>query len=788
MNNRPQRKGPNAGTMPAEKANDFKSAIKRLFSELKSFHVLIIISLMLAAISSILSIVAPDKLSSLTDTISEGLVIDTKNFQEINTRITNSFNEEQIKTTIPAILEITINQDTTTKIMTSSDITAKEKEQYQNLLSSISKEKDKSNLINSLTDLPNSILTIILPETVYQNQTITSEDKIKLVQFLKVFSEGENKDNITVEIPTSISNILFKEFEIKNSRITPLEQAKFVNILGNLNQDATTTELYSHLDKMPENIRKIIEPTMDMDKIKDIAIFLCILYIASALFNFIQSISMTIVANKFANLLRKKISIKINKLPLKYFDKHQSGDILSRITNDVDTIGGSMNQSLATLVSASTLFIGTIIMMFITNWIMALTAIISSLLGFIFMFAILGKSQKYFVARQTELGNLNSHIEEVYSGLNVVKAYNGKKECDEKFDELNKKVYECNRKSQFLSGLMHPIMGFIGNFGYVAVCIVGALLTMNNMTTFGVIVAFMTYIRLFTNPLNQIAQAMTSLQTTAAAGERVFEFIDEEEMSSQENIKIKLNKKKVKGKIEFENVVFKYDGNDNPTIKNFSASAKPGQKIAIVGPTGAGKTTMVNLLMKFYEINSGDIKIDDVSTKDLTRENIHDLFTMVLQDTWLFNGTIKENIIYNRKNITQKRVEEVCKTVGIDHFINTLPQGYDTILSDNDSVSAGQRQLITIARGMIEDAPFLILDEATSNVDTRTEELVQKAMDKLTEGKTSFIIAHRLSTIKNADLILVMKDGNIIETGNHKQLIEKNGFYADLYNSQFQNQ
>lgn len=788
MNNRPQRKGPNAGPMPAEKANDFKSAIKRLFSELKSFHVLIIISLMLAAISSILSIVAPDKLSSLTDTISEGLVIDTKNFQEINTRITNSFNEEQIKTTIPAILGITINQDTTTKIMTSSDITAKEKEQYQNLLLSISKEEDKSNLINSLTNLPNSILTIILPETVYQNQTITSEDKIKLVQFLKVFSEEENKNNITVEIPTSIANILFKEFEIKNSRITPLDQAEFVNILGNLNQDATTTELYSHLDKMPENIRKIIKPTMDMDKIKDITIFLCILYIASALFNFIQSISMTIVANKFANLLRNKISIKINKLPLKYFDKHQSGDILSRITNDVDTIGGSMNQSLATLVSASTLFIGTIIMMFITNWIMALTAIISSLLGFIFMFAILGKSQKYFVARQTELGNLNSHIEEVYSGLNVVKAYNGKKECDEKFDELNKKVYECNRKSQFLSGLMHPIMGFIGNFGYVAVCIVGALLTMNNMTTFGVIVAFMTYIRLFTNPLNQIAQAMTSLQTTAAAGERVFEFIDEEEMSSQENIKIKLNKKKVKGKIEFENVVFKYDGNDNPTIKNFSASAKPGQKIAIVGPTGAGKTTMVNLLMKFYEINSGDIKIDDVSTKDLTRENIHDLFTMVLQDTWLFNGTIKENIIYNRKNITQKRVEEVCKTVGIDHFINTLPQGYDTILSDNDSVSAGQRQLITIARGMIEDAPFLILDEATSNVDTRTEELVQKAMDKLTEGKTSFIIAHRLSTIKNADLILVMKDGNIIETGNHKQLIEKNGFYADLYNSQFQNQ
>ena len=497
---------------------------------------------------------------------------------------------------------------------------------------------------------------------------------------------------------------------------------------------------------------------------------------------------MTNVANKFARKLRSNISNKINKLPLKYFDRHQAGDILSRVTNDVDTIAQSMNQSLSTLVSAITLFVGTVIMMFVTNWIMAITAIVSSLLGFIFMFAILGKSQKYFVARQVELGNLNSHIEEVYSGLNVVKAYNGKKESDQKFDELNKKVYECNRKSQFLSGLMHPMMNFIGNFGYVAVCIVGALLTMNDLTTFGVIVAFIMYIRLFTSPLSQIAQAMTSLQSTAAASERVFEFMDEEEMSSQKQIKKVLDKKKVKGKIEFENVVFKYDGNDTPTIKNFSAIAKPGQKVAIVGPTGAGKTTMVNLLMKFYEINSGDIKIDGVSTKELTRENIHDLFTMVLQDTWLFNGTIKENIIYNRKNVTDKQVEEVCKTVGVSHFINTLSEGYDSIINDNDSVSAGQRQLITIARGMIEDAPFLILDEATSNVDTRTEELVQKAMDKLTEGRTSFIIAHRLSTIKNADLILVMKDGNIIETGTHNQLLKKNGFYAELYNSQFQNE
>ena len=527
------------------------------------------------------------------------------------------------------------------------------------------------------------------------------------------------------------------------------------------------------------------EPFMDMDTIKGIALFLAILYVVSALFTYIQSLAMTDVANKFAKSLRSRISVKINKLPLKYFDKNSIGDILSRVTNDVDTIAQSMNMSLATLVSSFTQFFGAIIMMFYTNWIMAITAIVSSSIGFAFTLIILSKSQKYFVARQEELGNLNGHIEEIYSGLNVVKVYNGKKQANEKFDELNKKVYNANRKSQFLSGLMQPIMNFIGNFGYVAVCIVGALLTMNNVISFGVIVAFITYVRLFTNPLSQMAQATTSLQTTAAASERVFEFLDEEEMPDQKEITQVLRKEDVKGNIEFENVVFQYADAEKPTIKNFSAKALPGQKVAIVGPTGAGKTTMVNLLMKFYDINSGDIKIDGVSTKNLTRENIHELFTMVLQDTWLFSGTVKENIVYNNENISDEKVVEVCKTVGLDHFIRTLPHGYDTELSDNDSVSAGQRQLLTIARGILQDAPFLILDEATSNVDTRTEELVQQAMDKLAEGKTSFIIAHRLSTIKNADLILVMKDGNIIEQGNHEELMEKNGFYADLYNSQF---
>ena len=542
--------------------------------------------------------------------------------------------------------------------------------------------------------------------------------------------------------------------------------------------------LSSLTDKISEGL---IPPfVMNIETIKKIAIFLLMLYSCSALFNFIQAICMTNVANKFAKKLRSRISIKINKLPLKYFDQHQSGDILSRVTNDVDTIAQSMNQSLGMLVSSITLFLGSIIMMFWTNWIMALTAIFSSLLGFVGMSFILKNSQKYFIARQVELGNLNGHIEEIYSGLNVVKVYNGKKESDKKFDELNEKVRKANQKSQFLSGIMQPIMNFIGNFGYVAVCIVGALLTMNNIISFGIIVAFIVYVRLFTNPLSQIAQAMTSLQSTAAASERVFEFVDEIELSNQYEIKKVLKKEKVKGKIEFDDVVFQYEDNDKPTIKNFTATAMPGQKIAIVGPTGAGKTTMVNLLMKFYEINSGDIRIDGISIKDLTRENIHDLFTMVLQDTWLFEGTIKENIIYNREDVSNEKVKEVCKEVGLHHFIKTLPQGYDSKISDNDSISAGQRQLLTIARGMIDDSPFLILDEATSNVDTRTEELVQMAMDKLTEGRTSFIIAHRLSTIKNADLILVMKEGNIVEQGNHEELMKKNGHYAELYNSQFE--
>ena len=787
-NNQPKRRqhGPGMGPAPAKKAKNFKSAISRLFKELKSFHILILVALILAALSSVLSIISPNKLSDLTDEISKGLVIKTNVMKEITTKVTASVSEDKLKTTLPQILQMNLSEETSREILTSPSIKDESKIAFQNSMAKISTMTNQQDIMKELSNLPEDVLTCILKTSTYQGIEITSPEKVTFLKSVTQMMDKENKTSTSLEIPESIQKVFFQDFKIKSTTITSSDQAKFLTIMSGVGDKTNTKELYTKLDKLPKNIKKVIEPVMNMNKIKGIALFLVIVYLLSALFSYIESISMTIVANKFAKKLRSNISTKINKLPLKFFDAHQSGDILSRVTNDVDTIAQSMNQSLSTLVSAITLFIGTIIMMFVTNWIMAITAIVSSLLGFVFMFLILGKSQKYFTARQVELGNLNSHIEEIYSGLNVVKAYNGKKESNQKFDELNKKVYECNRKSQFLSGLMPPMMNFIGNFGYVAVCIVGALLTMNDLTTFGVIVAFIAYVRLFTSPLSQIAQAMTSLQSTAAASERVFEFLDEEEMPSEENKTKVLDRKKVKGKIEFNQVVFQYDGNDKPTIHNFSAVAKPGQKVAIVGPTGAGKTTMVNLLMKFYEINGGDIKIDGVSINDLTRENVHSLFTMVLQDTWLFNGTIKENIIYNRENVNMGRVEEVCDTVGISHFINTLSDGYDTVIRDNDSVSAGQRQLITIARGMLSDSPFLILDEATSNVDTRTEELVQKAMDKLTEGKTSFIIAHRLSTIKNADLILVMKDGNIVEQGKHNELIKKNGFYADIYNSQFQ--
>ena len=640
-----------------EKSKDFKGSMLKIIKSLKAWYKGIVISLVLAFISAILALIAPNKLSDLADCITKG--------------ITPRISEQKI-----------------TEIMNNPSIPYEDKQSLMNIINSVSKEKD-------------------------------------------------------------------------------------------------STELLSKVDELPDSIQEEIKPIMDMNKIKNISLFLAVIYIISSLFSYIEQIIMANISNSYSKKMRLDITKKINKLPLKYFDSHETGDILSRITNDVDTMSMNMNESLAALVTSITLFIGSVIMMFVTNYIMAITGILASIIGFSFMFIILGKSQKYFVERQEELGNLNGYIEEIYSAHNIVTSYNGIEETNKEFDKLNNKLYTCSRKSQFLSGIMHPLMGFVGNLGYVAVCVVGAILTTKGVISFGVIVAFMIYVRMFTNPLSQIAQNLTSFQSVAAAGERVFEFLEEKELTNESHLEKQLDRTNVKGEIEFKNVKFGYD-KDRTIINNFSAKAKPGEKIAIVGPTGAGKTTMVNLLMKFYEINDGDILIDGVSTKELTRENIHDLFIMVLQDTWLFDGTITENIKFNQDHITDEEIWEACKIVGIDHFIKTLPGGLDAKVGDNDTISQGQKQLITIARGMTKNAPFLILDEATSNVDTRTEELVQKAMDKLTEGRTSFIIAHRLSTIKNADLILVMNEGNIVEQGNHDELMKKNGFYAKLYNSQFE--
>ncbi len=639
-----------------EKSKDFKGSMKKIIKSLKPWYTMIVFSLILAFISAILALVAPNKLATLTDYITEG--------------ITPRVSEEKI-----------------VEIM--------------------------------------------------NNPSIPYGDKLVLMNLVNS-GGGNNKEEILAKI-----------------------------------------------DELPESIYQEIAPIMNITKIKSIALFLAIIYIISSLFSYIEQIIMANVANNYSRKMRTQITKKINKLPLKYFDNHETGDLLSRVTNDVDTMGMNMNESLAAMVTSITLFIGSVIMMFVTNYQMAIAGIVASIIGFIFMFLILSKSQKYFVERQEKLGDLNGYVEEIYSAHNIVNAYNGVEETNQEFDKLNNKLYTCSRWSQFLSGIMPPLMGFVGNLGYVAVCVVGAILTTNDVITFGVIVAFMVYVRMFTSPLSQIAQNLTSFQSVAAAGERVFEFLEEKEMTDESNFIDKLERNKIKGEIEFKNVKFGYNRNQI-IINNFSAKALPGKKIAIVGPTGAGKTTLVNLLMKFYEINDGDILIDGVSIKNLTRENIHDLFIMVLQDTWLFDGTIKENIKYNGESITDEEVWEACKIVGIDHFVKTLPGGIDAPIGENESISSGQKQLMTIARGMLKNAPFLILDEATSNVDTRTEELVQRAMDKLTEGRTSFIIAHRLSTIKNADLILVMDNGNIVEQGNHDELMKKNGFYAQLYNSQFE--
>lgn len=541
-------------------------------------------------------------------------------------------------------------------------------------------------------------------------------------------------------------------------------------------------------DKLADITNLVTESVMipgasvNMTKVWKIASTLISLYALGAVFGYISNILMIRVCFKMSQKLRSDLDAKINKLPLKTLDRTPYGDILSTVANDVDIVGQTLETSVSSLIGAIVMFLGSLLMMFVTNWIMALSAIASTVIGFALMALFMSKSQKYFIEQQNSIAKINGVVEESYSGQNIIKAYNAKQEFKDKFEQVNTKLYTSGWKSQFISGAMNPIMRFVGNLGYVVVCVVGAVLFIKGKIDLGVITAFMIYIRLFTNPLTQIAQAMTSVQTAAAASERVFDFLEQDEIEDESEKSIVLPE--IKGDVEISNVKFGYDKN-REIIHGFSASIKAGQKVAIVGPTGAGKTTIVNLLMRFYEVNSGDIKVDGISIKDMTRAQVRDIFSMVLQDTWLFEGTIRENLVYNKKGITDADLNRVCKACGLEHFIKTLSKGYDTVLSDETNVSVGQKQLLTIARAMLQNAPMLILDEATSNVDTRTEEIIQQAMDKLTEDRTSFVIAHRLSTIKNADLILVLKDGDVIESGNHNELISQNGFYAELYNSQF---
>lgn len=691
MPNRPNRTG------GYQKPKDFKTSIKKLFQNLKPYTFAIVISIILVIISTVCTLIGPNRLSEVTNVIEEG---------------------------------VSLNIDLSS-------------EQLSELRST-------------------------------KTLRLESEQATFLLQYEDYNNENTADDTVTLSVITIVDGNE-NEIYIGNTNYQTLTESGYVNF--------DNTQMGLGYNQGVLSIYLNTETKINLDNIFKICMILVVIYLVAYVVNFVQGFIMATVNQRVSRDLRSRISVKINKLPLKYFDKVSYGEVLSRVTNDVDTIGQTLNNSVNTLIGAAALFIGSLIMMFVTNWIMAISGVVATIIGFVLMIVIISKSQKYFVAQQNVLGQVNGFVEEAYSGQEIIKAYNAEEDTTGAFEVINKKLYSSAWKSQFYSGLMQPLMGFIGNLGYVVVCVVGAVLVHYNIINFAVIVAIMIYIRLFTQPLSQLAQGVTNLQSTAAASERVFEFLDQEEMPDESMLTKKLEN--IKGEVEFKHVKFGYTP-EKMVIKDFSVKIRPGQKVAIVGPTGAGKTTLVNLLMKFYNVNDGDILIDGVSIKDISRENVHAIFGMVLQDTWLFQGSVKENIRYSKTDVADEMIVSACKECGIDHFIRTLEHGYDTILDDNTNISAGQKQLMTIARAMVENAPMLILDEATSSVDTRTELLIQKAMDKLTENRTSFVIAHRLSTIKNADIILVMKDGDIIETGNHEELIKKNGFYADLYNSQFE--
>lgn len=716
------------------KPKDLVGTWKKLLGYCRRYLAVFMIAILCAAAGTVLTLIGPDKLSDMTDTITAGITPNTEALTELTEAVSEnaSANMQEVSTAIAANL-----QSSTPKAITvnGSEISLADQRQTLSLLSGLD-DPDAATIQKTMAKLPEAVTNALYSDVTIDGQTISAADQRAAMEIMSGIDPEESEDALEA------------------------------------------------MDKLPDSVYSLIAPSIDMDKVQRIGFILVTFYALSYLFSAIQGWITAGVTQRVSQQLRGDISRKINRLPMAFYNRTSTGDILSRVTNDVDLISQSLNQSIGNLITSVILLFGSLLMMLITNLWMTLTAILASLLGFVVMFAIMGRSQKYFARQQRHLGALNGHIEEMYTGHTVVKAYNGEAAAQQTFDEMNDKLRESGFRAQTLAGMMMPVMTFVGNLGYVAVCVVGGAMALNDMISFGVIVAFMMYVRYFTQPLSQIAQAVQSLQSAAAAGERVFEFLEAEEMPDESGKKSDIGA--VQGTVDFDHVRFGYEDTDKIVIHDFSAHAKPGQKIAIVGPTGAGKTTMVNLLMRFHDIQSGEIRIDGVPTNEMTREAVREQFCMVLQDTWLFEGTLRENLIYCTENVSDEKMIAACKAVGLDHFIRTLPKGYDTVVGDQLSLSQGQKQQLTIARAMIADKPMLILDEATSSVDTRTEQQIQSAMDKLMENRTSFVIAHRLSTIRNADLILVMNHGDIVESGTHEELLAKGGFYADLYNSQFE--
>lgn len=716
------------------KPKDLVGTWKKLLGYCRRYLAVFMIAILCAAAGTVLTLIGPDKLSEMTDTITAGITPNTEALTALTEAASEnaSANMQEVSTAIAANL-----QSSTPKAITvnGSEISLADQRQTLSLLAGVD-DPDAATMQETMAQLPDAVTAALYSDVTIDGQTISAADQRAAMEIMSGIDPEESEDALEA------------------------------------------------MDKLPDSVYSLIAPSIDMDKVQRIGFILVTFYALSYLFSAIQGWITAGVTQRVSQQLRGDISRKINRLPMAFYNRTSTGDILSRVTNDVDLISQSLNQSIGNLITSVILLFGSLLMMLITNLWMTLTAILASLLGFVVMFAIMGRSQKYFARQQRHLGALNGHIEEMYTGHTVVKAYNGEAAAQQTFDQMNDKLRESGFRAQTLAGMMMPVMTFVGNLGYVAVCVVGGAMALNDMISFGVIVAFMMYVRYFTQPLSQIAQAVQSLQSAAAAGERVFEFLEAEEMPDESGKKSDIGA--VQGTVDFDHVRFGYEDTDKIVIHDFSAHAKPGQKIAIVGPTGAGKTTMVNLLMRFHDIQSGEIRIDGVPTNEMTREAVREQFCMVLQDTWLFEGTLRENLIYCTENVSDEKMIAACKAVGLDHFIRTLPKGYDTVVGDQLSLSQGQKQQLTIARAMIADKPMLILDEATSSVDTRTEQQIQSAMDKLMENRTSFVIAHRLSTIRNADLILVMNHGDIVESGTHEELLAKGGFYADLYNSQFE--